>query len=112
MYLQFVIRLEPSYAAPTAINRHFSRVAQRHHYLRTTDSEPITLIFKELKNLAHVEAVDIGCGTGRYDLLLCRYLGDKLRLTCVDANVDMLEALGKYLENHGVCKTCDYLRFV
>ena len=102
MCSQFVNRVEPSYAAPTAINRHFSKVAQRYHYLRTTDSEPITLIVKELKKLAHIEAVDIGCGTGRYDLLLCRYLGDKLRLTCVDANVDMLEALGKYLENQGV----------
>ena len=102
MCSQFINRVEPSNAAPMAIHRHFSKIAQRYHYLRTTDSEPITLIVKELKKLAHIEAVDIGCGTGRYDLLLCTYLGDKLRLTCVDANVDMLEALGKYLKKQGV----------
>ncbi|MFC1962856.1 hypothetical protein ACFLWB_02535 [Chloroflexota bacterium] len=39
--------------------------------------------------------VDIG-------LLLCRHLDDKLSLTCADANVDMLETLGKYLNKHGV----------
>jgi len=99
---QFANRVEPSHATLTAIHHHFSRIAKRYHYLRTTDSEPITLIVKELKKLAHIEAVDIGCGTGRYDLLLYRYLGDKLRLTCVDANVDMLETLGKYLKKQGI----------
>ncbi len=102
MRSQVANRVEPGYATPTTIHHHFSRVAESYRYFRTTDSEPITLISKELKKLARIEAVDIGCGTGRYDLLLYRYLGDKLRLTCVDINADMLEMLDKYLKEHGI----------
>lgn len=49
-----------------------------------------------------VEAADIGCGDGRYDLLLCKDLGDKLSLACVDNNGDMLEALDAHLKEHDV----------
>ena len=102
MRAEILNRTGLSNANPAAIHHHFSRIAERYHYLRTTDLEPITLIINKLKNLVHIEAVDIGCGTGRYDLLLCRYLGDKLRLTCADTNVDMLETLDKYLIRHGI----------
>lgn len=102
MYSQVTNTAKMSKLATKAIRSHFSRIANRYRYLRTTDSEPIILIVNKLKNLAHIEAADVGCGAGRYDLLLCRYLGDKLRLTCVDANVDMLEALDKYLIRHGI----------
>ena len=102
MCAQIINKVDLNYSALMAVHHHFSRIAQRYHYLRTTDLEPITLIVKELKKLAHVEAVDIGCGTGRYDLLLCRYLGDKLRLTCADANSNMLEKLDEYLIKHGI----------
>ena len=102
MRAQTLKRTGASKAISTAIHHHFSRIAGRYRYLRTTDSEPITLIVNKLKDLARIEAVDIGCGTGRYDLLLCRYLGDKLRLTCVDANADMLATLDKYLKRHGI----------
>ena len=98
MCSQVIDRAEPSYTMPTTINHHFSRVANSYRYFRTTDSEPITSIAKELKKLARIEAIDIGCGTGRYDILLYKYLGDKLHLTCVDANVDMLAQLDKYLK--------------
>ena len=82
----------------TTTDQHFSRIADTYRHFRTTDSEPITSIAKELKNLTRIEAIDIGCGTGRYDILLHKYLGDKLHLTCVDANVDMLAQLDKYLK--------------
>jgi ubiquinone/menaquinone biosynthesis C-methylase UbiE len=82
--------------------RHFSRVAKKYRNLRTTDSEPISLIVDKLKNLDHIEAVDVGCGAGRYDLLLYKYLGDKLRLTCLDANAEMLKSLAKYFTKHDI----------
>jgi ubiquinone/menaquinone biosynthesis C-methylase UbiE len=82
--------------------RHFSRVAKKYRNLRTTDSEPISLIVDKLKNLDHIEAVDVGCGAGRYDLLFFKYLGDKLQLTCLDANAEMLKALTKYLAKHDI----------
>jgi len=102
MRSEFANRVKPNDVMPTAIHRHFSRIASKYHSLRTTDLEPINYIDRELENLASVKAVDIGCGAGRYDLLLCRYLGDKLRLTCADANGNMLETLDKYLTKHGI----------
>jgi ubiquinone/menaquinone biosynthesis C-methylase UbiE len=85
-----------------AMGRHFSDIAKKYRDLRTTDSEPITLIVDKMKNLSHVEAVDVGCGDGRYDLLLYKQLGDKLRLTCLDANSDMLKSLNGHLTKHGI----------
>ena len=102
MCAQIMNKVDPNYSALTAIHHHFSRIAPKYHDLRTTDPEPITFIAKELEKLVSIEAVDIGCGTGRYDLLLCRYLGDKLRLTCADANSNMLETLDEYLVKHGI----------
>ncbi|MFC1985058.1 class I SAM-dependent methyltransferase [Chloroflexota bacterium] len=102
MCSQIVNRVDPSNAIQTTIHHHFSGIAPKYHYLRTTDLEPITTIVQELKKLARIEAIDIGCGTGRYDLLLCRYLGDKVRLVCADANLDMLKTLNKYLIRHGI----------
>ncbi len=104
MRSQPIDRAEPSYAITTTTDHHFSRVADSYRRFRTTDSEPITSIAKELKNLTRIEAIDIGCGTGRYDLLLHKYLGDKLHLTCVDANVDMLAQLDRYLKKLGISK--------
>jgi len=99
---QIINTVDPNYSAPTAIHHHFSRIATRYRDLRTTDPEPITFIAKELEKLVSIEAVDVGCGAGRYGLLLCRYLGDKLHLTCADANSNMLETLDEYLIKHGI----------
>ncbi|MFC2021965.1 class I SAM-dependent methyltransferase [Chloroflexota bacterium] len=87
---------------PPTIHQHFSKIANRYRYIRTTDSEPITFIAKELRKLAHVEAADIGCGDGRYCMLLFKYLGDKLRLVCIDNNNAMLEELDTYFRQHNV----------
>ncbi|OGO18409.1 MAG: hypothetical protein A2Z15_02145 [Chloroflexi bacterium RBG_16_50_11] len=84
------------------MDKHFSRISKKYRNLRATDSEPISLIVDKLKNLNNVEAVDVGCGAGRYDLLLYKYLGDKLKLTCLDANSEMLTALSKYLAKHDI----------
>jgi len=102
MSMDFINQAETGNIPPTPVHRHFSKIAQRYHYLRTTDPEPIALITRELKELTHVEAIDIGCGAGRYGLLLFKYLNGKLRLTCVDANAEMLKMLDKYLHEHGI----------
>ncbi len=93
---------KPSMVAPTAIHHHFSKIAHRYRNLRTTDLEPIILIAQKLIQQSHIKAADIGCGTGRYDQLLFQYLGDKLHLSCVDANDDMLGILNTYLQEHDI----------
>ena len=84
------------------IHQHFSKIAHNYHQLRTTDVEPIRFIARRIRNLKQVEAIDIGCGTGRYDLLLLKYLGHKLRLTCSDSNSDMLNSLVENITNRGI----------
>jgi len=68
MYSKGAIRIAPSQATPMAIHHHFSRIAKRYRNLRTTDLEPITIVVRELKNLARIEGIDMGCGAGRDDL--------------------------------------------
>ncbi len=102
MSAQIINKTDPNYSALTATHHHFSIIAPKYHDLRTTDPEPITFIAGELEKLVSIEAVDIGCGSGRYDLSLCKHLGDKLRLTCADANSKMLETLSEYLIKNGI----------
>jgi len=102
MYSQVTTRTRPTEVEPKAIHHHFSRIANGYRSLRTTDWEPIAFIAQELASLPRVEAADIGCGAGRYDLLLYKHLGDGLRLVCVDANIHMLQALDTYLKGHNV----------
>jgi ubiquinone/menaquinone biosynthesis C-methylase UbiE len=52
--------------------------------------------------MVRINAVDVGCGAGRYDLLLLKYLGDKLRLTCLDASAEMLQELDNYLAKKNI----------
>lgn len=82
-------------------NAHFSEVAGRYRDLRTTDEEPILYIRDALTDLSSIEDEDIGCGAGRYDLLLFRLLPD-LRLTCVDVNAEMLAELSAFLAGNGI----------
>jgi len=102
MSIQNINEMGRENAALKAMGQHFSNIAKKYRNIRTTDSEPISLIADKLKNLDHIEAVDVGCGAGRYDLLLYKYLGDKLRLTCLDANAEMLKSLAKYLAKHDI----------
>ncbi len=84
------------------IHHHFSRVAHKYEDLRTTDLEPILSIKKKLQNLTKIEATDVGCGTGRYDIKLFHHLGDKLHLTCIDYNRYMLDEATKNLKEHKI----------
>jgi len=89
------------------ISLHFSEVAKRYHDLRTTDPQPIMYIRQEvdsLLNLPHIDVADIGCGDGRYSLLLVKYLDGKVRLRCIDNNEQMLDTLVTNFKANGVSK--------
>jgi len=79
---------------------HFASVAGKYRRLRTTDEASVLYIQAELAGRESVEAADIGCGTGRYDLLLLQRLSN-LHLICVDQSPQMLEELKRYLTEHG-----------
>jgi ubiquinone/menaquinone biosynthesis C-methylase UbiE len=89
-------------AATGTIHGHFSRIAPKYHDLRITDLDPVRFIAKEIRKLVHIEAADVGCGPGRYSLLLCKHLGNKLNLACIDANTHMLRELDAYMKRHGI----------
>jgi ubiquinone/menaquinone biosynthesis C-methylase UbiE len=57
---------------------------------------------RKLDKLPYIKAADVGCGDGRYNRILYRDLGEKLSLTCVDANANMLEALRRNLIEDGI----------
>jgi ubiquinone/menaquinone biosynthesis C-methylase UbiE len=83
---------------------HFSNIASRYHLLRTTDLEPVAFMMNRLNDLPFIKASDIGCGSGRYDQILCREFGNRIDLTCVDANASMLEALDRNMTEDGIEK--------
>jgi len=84
------------------IHHHFSRIAHKYEDLRTTDQKPILFIKDKFQNLSEIEAADVGCGGGRYDLELFHHLGDKLHLTCIDYNRSMLNELIQNLKEHKI----------
>jgi len=84
------------------MHHHFSGVARKYRGLRTTDIEPLLFIKEQLGKLRKLEAADVGCGTGRYDLKFFRYLGERLYLHCIDSNEEMLKQLNEYLGQHKI----------
>ena len=80
---------------------HFAEVAASYNEIRTTDVEPILYIKEKLKHKKAIHAVDIGCGGGRYCLLLFQHLPG-LHLTCNDVNESMIAQATQYLKRHGV----------
>ena len=86
------------------IGSHFSKIAQIYDDLRITDLEPILFIRKRLEHLSKIEAVDVGCGGGRYDVRLFEQLGERLSLTCIDDSEEMLNELTGKLKEHKIEK--------
>ena len=82
------------------MSRHFTEVSSVYRDVRTTDPEPVAHIAKELKGSANLKGADIGCGAGRYDLLLFQAI-PRLRLTCIDANAAMLRHAAALLSGKG-----------
>jgi ubiquinone/menaquinone biosynthesis C-methylase UbiE len=86
---------------PTKMHKHFSQIAATYNDLRTTDLKPVLFIRNKLKHLSRVKAADVGCGAGRYDLLLFKQLNN-LHLTCVDINKSMIDETAYYLKSNGI----------
>jgi ubiquinone/menaquinone biosynthesis C-methylase UbiE len=80
---------------------HFSDIASSYRHVRITDEQPIHFIKARLKDWDSIKAADIGCGDGRYDVLLCQHLND-LHLTCIDVNERMLREAVACLTSNGV----------
>jgi len=71
------------------MDEHFSGVADKYNDIRTTDHEPIAHIRELLSKYERCVAVDIGCGPGRYALLLLQMI-PQLNLTCIDRSSNMI----------------------
>lgn len=82
-------------------DRHFTEVSSVYRDVRTTDREPVERIAKELGSLPRPRGADIGCGAGRYDLLMFEIIPG-LHLTCIDANPAMLEQVHGLLSASGI----------
>ena len=96
---QRVLNFETQFAMDTMYN-HFENLSCFYNELRTTDFEPIDFICKKLQNRRNLKGADIGCGGGRYDLLLLKHLPD-LQLICGDVNDAMISETTAYLKSHG-----------
>ena len=80
---------------------HFARIAKVYRDVRTTDHEPVEFIRRALADRDAVQALEVGCGTGRYTHLLFQSL-PKLEMTCNDVNREMLNQLETNLSRSGV----------
>ena len=78
---------------------HFSQVASIYSQYRTFDHEAINYITKKLAFKQTIVAADIGCGDGRYSIKLIEKLRNRLSLTCVDNNYEMLQEISKISSN-------------
>lgn len=76
---------------------HFAKIAGAY----TTDMEPVHYIRERLDGLGAINAADVGCGDGRYDLLFFQNL-PRLHLTCIDINPAMLQELSRRLDACGI----------
>ena len=78
---------------------HFTKLASFYSQFRTFDHEAINYITKKLAPMSNIAAADIGCGDGRYSIKLIEKLRNRLSLTCVDNNYEMLQQISKISSN-------------
>jgi len=78
---------------------HFTKLASFYSQFRTFDHEAINYITKKLAYMSNITAADIGCGDGRYSIKLIEKLRNRLSLTCVDNNYEMLQQISKISSN-------------
>ena len=78
---------------------HFSQIASIYSQVRTIDYELINYIAKKLAFKQTIVAAAIGCGDGRYSIKLVEKLRNRLSLTCVDVNYEMLQQISKISSN-------------
>jgi ubiquinone/menaquinone biosynthesis C-methylase UbiE len=83
------------------MDEHFSKVAARYNDIRQTDREPVVYLRDLLSKYGSCNAVDVGCGPGRYALLLLQMM-PQLHLTCVDLNREMIVETSRLLSSANV----------
>ena len=83
------------------MRQHFTEISPVYRTVRTTDREPVEWIARELDGLARPKGADIGCGAGRYVLLMFEMIPN-LSLTCVDTTPAMLEQVDGLLRANGI----------
>ena len=88
-------------SARADIRRHFTEISPVYRSVRTTDPEPVEWIARELDGLVRPRGADIGCGAGRYVLLMFETIPN-LSLTCVDTTPAMLEQVDGLLRANGI----------
>ena len=101
-------------SASADMRRHFTEISPVYRSVRTTDPEPVERIARALDGLARPKGADIGCGAGRYVLLMFETIPN-LSLTCVDTTPAMLEQVDGLLRANGIdrfetrCSTAERL---
>jgi len=91
-----------AHSVESLMSEHFSTVAPFYSQIRTIDLDPINYIAKKLASKSKIVAADIGCGDGRYSMKLIEKLKNRLSLTCVDNNLEMLRQISQvshYFQN-------------
>jgi ubiquinone/menaquinone biosynthesis C-methylase UbiE len=83
------------------MDEHFLRIADKFNDIRTTDHEPIEHIRDLLSKYERCVAVDIGCGAGRYALLLLQMM-PQLHLTCLDRSSSMIAETTRLLHDANI----------
>ena len=77
------------------------QIADKYNEIRTTDHEPIEYIRDLFSKYERCVAVDIGCGPGRYALLLLQMM-PQLHLTCLDRSSDMIAETTRLLRGANI----------
>jgi ubiquinone/menaquinone biosynthesis C-methylase UbiE len=83
------------------MDEHFSKLADKYNDIRQTDQEPIAYIRDLFSKSQPLVAVDVGCGPGRYALLLLRMI-PQLHLTCLDRNSAMIAETTRLLRSANI----------
>ena len=79
---------------------HFSPFAGSYNDLSVADSDPLRHIASLLPKSPTLFAAEIGCGTGRYSLLLFQNI-PTLKMICGDVSLEMLRETDRYLRSNG-----------
>jgi len=88
-----------THTVESLMSDHFTRLASFYSQNRTFDHEAINYITKKLVSMSNITAADIGCGDGRYSIKLIEKLRNRLSLTCVDNNYEMLRQISNISSN-------------
>lgn len=83
------------------MEHHFTRIARKYNDIRTTDHEPIEYIRDLLSEYERCYAIDVGCGPGRYALLLLQAI-PQLYLSCVDQSASMIRETTRLLRGANI----------